>query len=80
MRLGGLFDGMEKIIRDSFFPSNRTVGIGIVLPFYDFSLRFSILLIPPFGKGRLGSAMTHLSRGWRATGGRASSHLSENRI
>jgi hypothetical protein len=37
IKLGELVDGMEKIIRDSFFPSNRTVGIGIVLPFYDFA-------------------------------------------
>jgi hypothetical protein len=45
---------MEKIIRDSFLPSNRTVGIDMVLPFYDFLRRFSILLIPPLRKGTLG--------------------------
>lgn len=37
---------MEKIIRDSFLPSNRTVGMGMILTFYDFLRRFSILLIP----------------------------------
>jgi hypothetical protein len=37
MKLGGLVDGTEKIIRDSFLPSNRTVGIGIILSFYDFA-------------------------------------------
>jgi hypothetical protein len=37
MRLEGLADGMEKMIRDSFLPSNRTVGIGIISVFYDFA-------------------------------------------
>jgi hypothetical protein len=37
MKPGGLVGGMEKIIRDSFLPSNRTVGIGMILPFYDFA-------------------------------------------